>query len=99
MRAKDDDANTVLGVDLLVPNVGELAGGSLREHRLDVLKARLAEEKMDSQLAWYLELREFGGAPTAGFGVGLERLIQYILKVPNIRDTIAFPRWPHNCLM
>jgi asparaginyl-tRNA synthetase len=86
-------------VDLLVPRVGELCGGSLREHRYDVLKKRLEVLKLDDSLSWYLDLRKYGGSPTGGFGMGVERLVSFLLKVPNIKDVVAFPRTPHNCLM
>ena len=82
---------------MLVPKIGELAGGSLRENRIDILKNNIEQINQSAQLQWYLELREFGGSPTGGFGIGLERLLQYMLNIPNIKDCIAFPRWPHNC--
>jgi asparaginyl-tRNA synthetase len=86
-------------VDLLVPRVGELCGGSLREHRYDVLKNRLEVLKLDDSLSWYLDLRKYGGSPTGGFGMGVERLVSFLLNVPNIKDVVAFPRTPHNCQM
>ena len=86
-------------VDLLVPDVGELCGGSLRENRYDLLESRLKQLDLDQSLSWYLDLRRFGGAPTAGFGMGVERLISYLLKVPNVKDIVPFPRTPHNCPM
>lgn len=81
-------------MDLLVPNVGEIVGGSLRENNYDRLKGKLPNH---SELNWYLELRKFGGVPTGGYGLGFERYLQFLLGVNNIKDTIPFPRWPHNC--
>jgi len=86
-------------VDLLVPQVGELCGGSLRENRYLILKKRLELLKLEESLSWYLDLRRFGGAPTGGFGMGVERLIAYLLQVPNVKDIVPFPRTPHNCQM
>lgn len=86
-------------VDLLVPRVGELCGGSLRENRYDLLKERLVQLKLDESLGWYLDLRKYGGAPTGGFGLGLERLIAYLLQIPNVKDVVPFPRTPHQCPM
>lgn len=84
---------------MLVPRVGELCGGSLRENRYDLLKERLVELKLDETLGWYLDLRKYGGAPTGGFGLGLERLIAYLLQIPNVKDVVPFPRTPHQCPM
>lgn len=86
-------------VDLLVPHVGELCGGSLRENRYAVLEKRLKELNLEQSLDWYLDLRKFGGPPTGGFGMGLERLVSFLLKVPNLRDIVPFPRTPHHCPM
>lgn len=80
--------------DFLVPDVGELVGGSIREANFDALKARLPDPKA---LDWYLDLRQYGAATTGGFGLGFERYLQYILHVKNIRDVVPFPRWPHHC--
>ena len=91
--------NQVSCVDLLVPRVGELCGGSLRENSYDLLKERLVELKLDETLGWYLDLRKYGGAPTGGFGLGLERLIAYLLQIPNVKDVVPFPRTPHQCPM
>eukprot|EP00096_Caligus_rogercresseyi_P009650 TRINITY_DN3305_c0_g2_i1.p1 TRINITY_DN3305_c0_g2~~TRINITY_DN3305_c0_g2_i1.p1 ORF type:complete len:456 (+),score=78.36 TRINITY_DN3305_c0_g2_i1:92-1459(+) len=88
------------GVDLLFPGVGELAGGSMREndaHRLEE-RIRALSVPLES-LKWYVDLRRFGSAPTGGFGLGFERLVQFILGVPNIKDTLPFPRTPHKCLL
>lgn len=84
----------VSALDLLVPNVGEIVGGSLRENSYDKLKERLPNR---NDLNWYLELRKFGGVSTGGFGLGFERYLQLLLGIDNIKDTIPFPRWPHNC--
>lgn len=84
-------------MDLLCANVGELCGGSLREDDYENLNAKLRENKLSDKLDWYLELRKFGNVPTGGFGMGFERFLQIILGIPNIKDAIPFPRWPHNC--
>lgn len=92
MRLNDDN-KTVAAVDLLVPGVGEITGGSQREERLDVLEARIRELGMDPEdYSWYLDLRRYGGTRHAGFGLGFERLIMYITGVGNIRDVLPFPR-------
>ena len=83
-----------LAVDLLMPEVGELVGGSLREHRSEVLRQKT--QGMEG-LDWYMEMRDWGSSPTAGFGLGLERLVQLIMGTNNIRDTLPFPRAPHMC--
>ena len=89
----NDDGKTVAAVDLLVPGVGELIGGSQREERIDVLTARMNELKLDvNEYDWYLDLRRYGGAKHAGFGLGFERLIMYVTGIQNIRDVIPFPR-------
>ena len=94
MRVNDDD-KTVAAMDLLVPGVGEIIGGSQREERLDVLLRRMAECGLDEKdYAWYLDLRRYGGARHAGFGLGFERLIMYMTGIGNIRDAIPFPRTP-----
>lgn len=80
--------------DFLVPEVGELVGGSIRESKVDELLQRLPDTKM---LDWYVDLRRYGSATTGGFGLGFERYLQYVLHVKNIRDVIPFPRWPHHC--
>jgi asparaginyl-tRNA synthetase len=91
----NDDGRTVAAMDLLVPGVGELIGGSQREERLDVLEGRLQAQGLDlAPYEWYLDLRRYGTVPHAGFGLGFERLVQYCTGVDNIRDTIAFPRYP-----
>ena len=91
----NDDERTVRALDVLVPQVGEIVGGSQREHRLDVLRRRMAECGLaEERYWWYLDLRRFGSVPHAGFGVGFERLIQFVTGMANIRDVIPFPRVP-----
>uniref|UniRef100_A0A7G3AP64 asparagine--tRNA ligase n=1 Tax=Lutzomyia longipalpis TaxID=7200 RepID=A0A7G3AP64_LUTLO len=92
MRPKDTDPTLVDALDFLVPRIGELVGGSLRENDYERLK-----KKLPAGSEWYLSLRRFGGIPTAGFGMGFERYLQFLLNVHNIRDVIPFPRWPHSC--
>jgi asparaginyl-tRNA synthetase len=92
---RNDDGRTVRAMDVLVPKVGELIGGSQREHREDELRARMQEHGLDPRAYWwYLELRRHGGAPHAGFGLGFERAVQFITGMANIRDVIPFPRVP-----
>ena len=92
MRA-NEDGRTVAAADMLVPGIGELIGGSQREERLDVLKQRMAEIGMSTEgYEWYLELRKYGTAQHAGFGLGFERLVMYLTGIPNIRDVLPFPR-------
>lgn len=94
----NDDGQTVAAMDLLVPGVGELIGGSQREERLELLERRIEELHMDKEdLWWYLELRKYGGVKHAGFGLGFERLIMYLTGVSNIRDVIPFPRTVKSC--
>lgn len=94
MRMNDDD-KTVAAMDLLAPGVGEIIGGSQREERLDVLENRIAELGLNKEdYQWYLDLRRFGGARHAGFGLGFERLIMYLTGMSNIRDVIPYPRTP-----
>ena len=98
MRA-NDDGKTVAAVDLLVPGIGEIIGGSQREERLDILTARMQELGMPLEgYDWYLDLRRFGGVCHAGFGVGFERLLMYLTGMANIRDVIPFPRTPGSIL-
>ena len=92
------DGKTVAAVDLVVPQAGELMGGSQREENLDVLLARMNELGVDSTgIDWYLDTRRYGGCVHSGFGMGFERLIMYLTGVENIRDVIPFPRTPKNC--
>ena len=89
----NEDGKTVRAMDILVPRLGEIIGGSERESDLEKLKARLDEQKLDHKdYWWYLELRQYGTVPHAGFGLGFERLIQYVTGMQNIRDVIPFPR-------
>ena len=90
---QNDDGKTVAAMDLLVPGVGEIIGGSQREERLDVLKTRMNELGLDEKdYWWYLHLRKYGGTKHAGFGLGFERIIMYLTGVSNIRDVIPYPR-------
>ena len=90
---QNDDGKTVAAMDLLVPGVGEIIGGSQREERLDVLKARMAELGLSEEdYWWYLNLRKYGGTKHAGFGLGFERIIMYLTGVSNIRDVLPYPR-------
>ena len=92
---QNSDHNTVAAMDLLIPGVGELIGGSQREERLDVLTQRIEELELDPQdYWWYLDTRRFGSAPHAGFGLGFERFLMFVTGVSNIRDVIPFPRTP-----
>lgn len=94
MRANEDD-KTVAAMDILVPKIGEIVGGSQREERLDVLMEKLKENNLHPEdYWWYLELRKYGSVPHAGFGAGFERLIQFATGMENIRDVIPFPRHP-----
>ncbi|MGL4819384.1 MAG: asparagine--tRNA ligase [Bacilli bacterium] len=89
----NDDGKTVAAMDCLVPGIGEIIGGSQREERIDVLKARMAEMDLhEADYWWYLELRKYGETKHAGFGLGFERLIMYLTGMANIRDVIPFPR-------
>lgn len=96
---ENEDGKTVRAMDILAPRIGEIVGGSQREERYDVLARKVAEQcerhGTDPQSYWwYLELRKFGGAPHAGFGLGFERMMMYLTGLPNIRDVIPFPRTP-----
>ena len=93
----NEDGKTVRAMDLLVPGVGEIIGGSQREERYDVLMNRIHELGLnEEEYWWYLELRKFGTATHAGFGLGFERIIMYLTGMSNIRDVIPFPRTPKN---
>ena len=90
---QNDDGKTVAAMDLLVPGVGEIIGGSQREERIDVLSARMAELGLDEKdYWWYMNLRKYGGTKHAGFGLGFERIIMYLTGVSNIRDVLPYPR-------
>ena len=94
MRLNDDN-KTVTAMDLLVPGIGEIVGGSQREERLDVLEANMRRHKMDpAEYKWYLDLRRYGTAPHSGFGLGFERMLMFVTGVSNIRDVIPFARTP-----
>jgi len=91
----NDDGKTVAAMDILVPGVGELIGGSQREERLGELEKRIKEMKLDEEdYKWYMDLRRFGSVPHSGFGAGFERLVCYTTGIDNIRDAIPFPRYP-----
>ncbi len=94
----NEDGKTVAAMDVLVPGVGEIIGGSQREERLDVLTERMVASGLKTEdYWWYLDLRRYGTVPHAGFGLGLERMVQYTTGMANIRDVIPFPRSPGNC--
>ena len=95
---RNDDGRTVAAMDVLLPEVGEIIGGSQREERLDVLEAAIRERGLDpANYGWYLDLRRFGTVPHAGFGLGFERLVQFCTGMHNIRDVIPYPRAPRTC--
>jgi len=98
MRSNDkDDGRTVAATDLLVPGIGELIGGSQREERLDVLEAKMEALGLEKEVYWwYLDLRRYGSVPHSGYGLGFERLVQFVTGMDNIRDVIPFPRYPGN---
>lgn len=96
MRANEDN-KTVAAMDVLVPKIGEIIGGSQREERYDILKDKLHSMKLDPKdYWWYLELRKFGSVPHSGFGAGFERMVQFVTGMENIREVIPFPRYPGN---
>jgi asparaginyl-tRNA synthetase len=91
----NDDDRTVAAMDVLVPRLGEIIGGSQREHRLEKLQHRIADHGLsEERYWWYLDLRRYGSVPHGGFGLGFERLVQFMTGMANIRDVIAFPRVP-----
>jgi asparaginyl-tRNA synthetase len=93
----NDDGKTVRAMDVLVPRVGEIIGGSQREERYDMLLSRLREQNLDpADYWWYLDLRKYGTVPHSGFGLGFERLMLLLTGMQNIRDVIPFPRTPKN---
>ncbi len=95
---QNDDGKTVRAMDVLVPGVGEIIGGSQREEDIDKLITRMDQMGMEKDpLWWYLDLRRFGTAPHSGFGLGFERALRYVTGMKNIRDVIPFPRTPKNC--
>jgi len=92
---RNEDGTTAAAMDLLVPGIGEIVGGSQREERLDVLRTNLAQHDLSEEdYSWYLDLRRYGSVPHAGFGLGFERLLMFVTGVANIRDVIPFPRVP-----
>lgn len=94
---QNDDGKTAAAMDLLVPGIGEIVGGSQREERLDVLEALMAKQGLEPEnYAWYADLRRYGTVPHAGYGLGFERLLMFVTGVPNIRDVIPFARTPGN---
>jgi asparaginyl-tRNA synthetase len=98
MRQNDVDEagrQTVAAMDILAPGIGEIVGGSQREERLDRLEQRMKEMHIPTEeMWWYLDTRRFGTVPHAGFGLGFERMVQFVTGMGNIRDVIAFPRTP-----
>ncbi|XP_040282338.1 LOW QUALITY PROTEIN: probable asparagine--tRNA ligase, mitochondrial [Bufo bufo] len=96
---EDGPQRTVAAVDLLVPGIGELFGGSLREERLHILQSRLDTLGLADTYQWYLDLRRYGSVPHGGFGMGFERYLQCVLGIDNIKDVIPFPRFPYSCLL
>ena len=95
---ENKDGITVQAMDILVPNIGEIIGGSMRENNFDVLKSKMEEKGIEEGLDWYLDLRRYGGAEHGGFGLGFERLIMLITGINNIKDTIPFPRYFKHCI-
>lgn len=94
---QNDDGKTVRAMDVLVPGLGEIIGGSQREENLAALESRMNELGLDPKTYWwYLDLRRYGTAPHSGFGLGFERLLLYVTGMTNIRDVIPFPRTPNS---
>jgi asparaginyl-tRNA synthetase len=94
----NDDGKTVAAMDILAPGIGEIVGGSQREERLEKLEARMKDMHIPAEeMSWYLDTRRFGSVPHAGFGLGFERMVQFVTGMTNIRDVIAFARTPKNC--
>lgn len=94
----NEDGKTVAAMDILAPGIGEIVGGSQREERLDRLEQRMKEMNVPAEeMSWYLDTRRFGSVPHSGFGLGFERMVQFVTGMTNIRDVIAFPRTPNNC--
>jgi asparaginyl-tRNA synthetase len=95
---QNDDGKTVAAMDILAPGIGEIVGGSQREERLERLTSRMEEMHIPVEdMSWYLDTRRFGTVPHAGFGLGFERMVQFVTGMGNIRDVIPFPRTPGNC--
>jgi asparaginyl-tRNA synthetase len=96
---RNDDGKTVAAMDVLVPGIGEIVGGSQREERYDLLRATMEKDGLDVEAyGWYLDLRKYGSVPHAGFGLGFERMLMLATGVQNIRDVIPYPRTPGHCL-
>ena len=94
---ENDDGKTVGAMDVLFPGIGEIIGGSQREERLEILQRRMKDFGIEEkEMDWYVDTRRFGTAPHSGFGLGLERMVQFITGMSNIRDVIPFPRTPGN---
>ena len=91
---ENEDGKTCAAMDVLAPGIGEIIGGSQREDRLDVLDSKMDALGIKQHLSWYRDLRRYGTIPHAGFGLGFERLLNYITGMENIRDAIPFPRTP-----
>jgi asparaginyl-tRNA synthetase len=92
---RNDDGRTVRALDVLVPRIGEIVGGSQREDRVEVLRERIREVGLpEEDYWWYLDLRRHGSVPHAGFGLGFDRVVQFMTGMANIRDVIPFPRVP-----
>lgn len=95
---KHEDRDTVSCFDLIIPQIGELAGGSLREERIDILKQSISAHKAHlSNLSWYIDIRRWGTAKHGGFGLGFDRFIAYLTGIKNVKDVVAFPRWHRHC--
>lgn len=96
---QNDDGKTVAAMDILFPGIGEMVGGSQREERYEHLSTRMKELSIsETELYWYLDTRKFGSCPHSGFGLGFERMVQFVTGMANIRDVIPFPRTPKNCM-
>src|ERR1700759_2347282 len=94
----NEDGKTVAAMDILAPGIGEIVGGSQREERYDKLVARMAKMNVPiTEMQWYLDTRRFGSVPHSGFGLGFERMVQFVTGMTNIRDVIPFARTPKNC--
>jgi asparaginyl-tRNA synthetase len=94
----NDDGKTVAAMDILVPKIGEIIGGSQREERYDILVEKALKHGLDPTIySWYFDLRQYGSVPHAGFGLGFERMVQFVTGMENIRDVNAFPRTPGHC--
>lgn len=95
----NDEGDTCASFDLLFPKCGEMAGGTVREHRYDVLQGKLEGLGLTEQYKWYCDLRRFGGVPHGGYGLGFDRLVKFVLGINNIRDAVPFPRAPKLCML